>query len=226
MLKTLRVPSDQPTTVRTANRFNAVLALLVMAIVATTFEGTAQAPPDSTTVADSTTTAPPQSLRPARTLSAWTSDRRSYEAGDVLTVFVDERTLAMASADEYSRDDRRFGRGPNINPGFRLNARLDGDASSDERGISQRDERFQTEISVRVVEVTGAAMRVEGTKKFQVDSHEQEVTLRGWVRTQDVDSQNIVEGWRLADLELLYASNGELMKPTIGILQKLLGIVF
>lgn len=226
MLKTYTVRSGRSATRVTAGRSVAAITLPVALIMATSSGGMAQAPPDSTTVLDSTAAAPPPSPRPARTLSAWTSDRRTYEAGDVLTVFVDERTLAMASADEYARDDRRFGRGANVNPGFRFNARLDGDASSDERGVSQRDERFRTEISVRVVEVTGAAMRVEGTKKFQVDSHEQEVTLRGWVRTQDVDSQNIVEGWRLADLELLYASNGELMKPTIGILQKLLGIVF
>ena len=61
---------------------------------------------------------------------------------------------------------------------------------------------------------------------LQVDSHQQDVTLRGWVRTQDIDGRNIVEGWRLADLEILYASNGELIKPTKGLLQRLLGIVF
>ena len=226
MLKTLHVHMARPANGRMTLGSIATLALLVAGMMTHASEALAQTPPDSTTVADSTVAAPPPSVRPDRRLSAWTSDRRSYEAGDILTVFVDERTLAKSSADEYARDDRRFGRSPNINPGFRLSARLDGDASSDERGVSQRAERFQTEISVRVVEVIGAGMRVEGTKKFQVDSHEQQVTLRGWVRTQDVDSQNIVEGWRLADLELLYASNGELMKPTIGILQKLLGIVF
>ena len=201
-------------------RLGSGLLLAAMGFAAAGSPLAAQTPP--VTGADSTQVA----TRSARVVSSWTSDRRVYTPGDVLTVFVDERTLAMASADDRARDDRRSGLDFSVSPKFRYGVDLNGDASSDERGLAQRDERFRTEISVRVVEVAGNAMRVEGTKKFQVDSHQQDVTLRGWVRTQDIDGRNIVEGWRLADLEILYASNGELIKPTKGLLQRLLGIVF
>ena len=169
---------------------------------------------------------PPAQTAPQRTIMSWTQDRRGFELGDVLTVFVDERTLASARADEYARDDRRFGRTAGI-MGSRYGAILDGDASSDQRGTARRDERFITEISVRVVEQgPGGLVRVEGTKQLKVDEHQQSVVLRGWVRAQDVSGTNVVEAWRVGDLELLYESNGELVKPQTGLLQRLLGIIF
>lgn len=179
---------------------------------------TAQDPPPTT----ETAAAPA-----ARVLRSWTADRREYGVGDVLTVFVDERTLATARADEYASDDRRFSRSAAVIPITRYGAILDGDASSDQRGSARRDERFVTEISVRVLEVgENGLLRVEGRKQLQVDAHQQSVTVRGWVRAQDVAGTNIVEAWRVGDLELLYESNGELTTPKKGILQKLLGILF
>jgi len=190
----------------------------------------AVAPPIS--AQDATGTTPPDTLAPppapvpqGRSVLSWTSDRRAFVEGDLLTVFVDERLIAAASADDYASDDRRMGRGA-IMGATRMGARLDADTRSAERGASSRSERFQTEITVRVLEVLTGSIRVEGTKSFKVDDHEQAVVLRGWVRPNDISGLNIVDGWRIANLELLYESNGELIKPKQGMLQKLLGIVF
>lgn len=160
-----------------------------------------------------------------RRIFSWTADRRAFLEGDLLTVFVDERVVAAASADDYASDDRRMGRGGAFGS-TRLTARLDGDTRSDERGVSERRERFQTEITVRVLEIQNGNLRVEGAKNFKVDDHEQEVILRGWVRPHDVTGRNVIDAWRVADLEFLYESNGELIKPKQGMLQRLLGIVF
>lgn len=184
--------------------------------------------PDSAAIADSIaadSALAAASARPVRRVVSWTADRRAFVEGDLLTVFVDEQVIAAASADEYASDDRRMGRGATLGS-TRLTARLDADTRSDERGVSNRNERFRTEITVRVLEVQAGNLRVEGTKNFKVDDHEQEVVLRGWVRPQDVSGVNIIDAWRVANLEFLYESNGELIKPKQGMLQKLLGIVF
>jgi flagellar L-ring protein precursor FlgH len=82
-----------------------------------------------------------------------------------------------------------------------------------QRGESSRQQRFSGEISARVVEVTPSGMvRIQGTKKLQIDEVEEEVTIRGWVRPQDLSLQNTVESWRISDAEILYASNGTLGK--------------
>jgi len=201
-------------------------ALIALALVFAPNPAAAQAP-DSAAVADSlaaldAATAP---LPQGRRVQSWVSDRRGFTTGDLITVFVDERVVASATADDYARDDRRAGGGIGINSS-RYSARIDADNQSDERGISSRDERFRTEISVRVIEMEGSTLKVEGRKRFQVDDHDQTVVLRGWVRPQDVSGTNVVDGWRIANLEFLYESNGELIKPEKGMLQKLLGIVF
>lgn len=185
--------------------------------------GNAGTPPDSAAVAADSIETP--AAPPGRRVVSWTADRRAFVEGDLLSVFVDEQVIAAASADDYASDDRRMGRGATLGS-RRISARLDADTRSDERGVSNRNERFRTEITVRVLEIQGGNLRVEGRKNFKVDDHEQEVILRGWVRPNDVSGLNIIDAWRVADLEFLYESNGELIKPKRGMLQKLLGIVF
>lgn len=220
--------------VRSAALFTLTTAvtLATLATLSTVVAAQAQATPDSAAAADSLASdslaSASLAVLPApqgRRVLSWTADRRAFVEGDLLSVFVDEQVIAAASADDFASDDRRMGRGASIGSS-RISARLDADTRSDERGVSNRNERFRTEITVRVLEIQGGNLRVEGKKNFQVDDHEQEVVLRGWVRPNDVSGMNIIDAWRVADLEFLYVSNGELIKPKQGMLQKLLGIVF
>lgn len=212
-----RTPESTVTNMLSLLRLQPIAAVTVALAAFNPNWGAPLSAQDTTTVAEEA----PQGRR----VVSWTSDRRAFVEGDLLTVFVDERVLAAASADDYARDDRRIGGSASFGS-TRMSARIDADANSNERGVSQRDERFQTEITVRVLEVQGGNLRIEGTKSFQVDEHEQEVVLRGWVRPNDISGLNIVNAWRVANLEFLYESNGELIKPKRGMLQKLLGIVF
>ncbi len=91
-------------------------------------------------------------------------------------------------------------------------------------GESSRTDRFSSEISVRIVEILPSGVaRVEGSKKVQIDKHEQEVVVRGLIRPQDLSIANTIESWRVAEAEILYTSNGKLVSSG-GILSKILGI--
>lgn len=161
-----------------------------------------------------------------RPIASWTSDRRAFSRGDVLTVFVDDRTLARAVSGNEATSSREFlGDIGFFGTGGR--AGLDGEWDSEKRGRATRDERFRTELSARVKEITpGGVLEIEGRKTFKVDKHEQTVVLRGFVRPEDVSTFNVVDGWRVANLELLYESNGKLQEPDKGIISSLLGILF
>ena len=103
--------------------------------------------------------------------------------------------------------------------------RTTNDVSDRTRGESSRRERFSAELSARVVEVSPTGtLRIEAVKKLQIDEHEQEVTVRGWVRSEDVSVENTVDSWRIADAEILYGSNGELGKSG-GLWSKLLDLI-
>ncbi len=134
-----------------------------------------------------------------------------------MTVVVDESWLASARKNETAAQERKrdLGLGANLPGGTSTGgeARSRNDVSERERGEALRQQRFSGEITARVTEVTPEGLaRIEGSKRLKVGDAEEEVTLRGWIRPQDVAFQNTVESWRVADAELLYVSRGKLGK--------------
>ncbi len=181
------------------------------------------APPvaDSTTVADAA---------PARTpRQSWVADRRAFAVGDVITVLIDDYTISTAVKDNMATDTRRRNMGVSIRlpaQGTRsggIDSRNDSDTQ--QRGALRRENRFQNEMSVRVV-ATGAngLLQVRGNKNITVDKASQDVIFEGWVRAQDVSPQNLVESYRVADATLSYNSPGPLGKTKSGLFTRIIGI--
>jgi flagellar L-ring protein precursor FlgH len=159
---------------------------------------------------------PPPPTQAQGFLSSWTSDRHILQAGDIVTILVDEHLLASAQKDESATQmrDRDLGLTAALsgsNSGGTLRTRNDvGDRN---RGESSRTQRFSGEISARVLEISPSGMaRVEGTKKVQIDKVEEELVVRGWIRPQDLSMHNTVESWRISNAEILFTSNGTLGK--------------
>lgn len=156
-------------------------------------------------------------------LTSWTTDRVTVRVGDIITIFIDELTQASANTNDASTTDRNrnirvslSGSGGGLRSTNGLTTRTDGSAS--------RQDRFSSEISARIVEVLPSGMaRIEGIKRVQIDEHEQEVVIRGFIRPQDLTTANTIESWRVADAEIIYTSNGKLVSSG-GILSKILGI--
>ncbi len=164
----------------------------------------------------------------------WLSDARMYRVGDVITVLIDEYTVASAdrstsATEERSSDLGLTGRVAGSATGIAQDGRLGTGVAGDSyrRGRDTRQDRLQSEISARVVEVNAdGSLRLEGRKKLVIDKHEQEVLITGLIRAQDVAPGNTVESWRLADAEIQYSTNGELGKPNKSIIMKLLGFIW
>lgn len=177
--------------------------------------------------------APDPGTRPAR--QSWTSDRRDFSVGDVLTVLIDEYTLASAHMGEVHSDRRSrdlgVGAGQNVTqslpPALGADFGSRNDAESRQRGEATRQNRFRGEMTVRVVEVLpGGLLRVEGRKLVKVDKAQEELTLTGFIRPEDISARNMVDSWRVGDAELVYASRGGLGRPRGSILSRLLGWVW
>ncbi len=181
------------------------------------------APPvvDSTAVADATPARAPR--------QSWFADRRSFAVGDVITVLIDDYTISTAVKDNMATDTRRKNMGASIrlpSSGTKsggIDTRNDSDTQ--QRGALRRENRFQNEMSVRVVALgANGLMQVRGTKNITVDKAAQDVVFEGWVRSQDVSPQNLVESYRVADATLSYNSPGPLGKTKSGLLTRILGI--
>lgn len=167
---------------------------------------------------------------PTAVRNSWVSDRRQFAVGDLITVLIDDYTISTAVKENVAQDTRNRGFGLSARlPSSSQNANIDTRNSADQtqRGQARRENRFQNEMSVRVV-ATGpnGLLQVKGTKKIDVDKQMQDIVFTGWVRAQDVSVTNVVESSRVADVQLGYASPGNLGKPKQGIISKVLGIVW
>jgi flagellar L-ring protein precursor FlgH len=182
--------------------------------------------------AASTAAAAPAMVAPggARPRTSWFADRRSFAVGDIITVLIDDYTIATAVKDNIATDTRRR----NIGGSVRLPSSSQGgglqtnnDADTRQQGQARRENRFQNEMSVRVVAMgNNGLLQIKGVKSINVDKGMQDITLTGWVRSQDVSPQNLVESYRIADAQLSYLSPGPLGKPKSGLLTKLISPLF
>ena len=165
---------------------------------------------------------------------SWTADRQDFAVGDVITVLIDEFTLAASnrgsSASDRRQRDMSLGVAQSVTaaiPSVSGDFSSSSNAESSQRGENTQQNRFQGEMTVRVTEVDPSGLlRVEGIKLIDVDDSKQELTLKGWVRPQDVSARNMVDSWRLGDAELTYSSKGSLGKPRGGMIGRILGAVW
>lgn len=164
---------------------------------------------------------------------SWTADRREFGVGDVITVMIDEYALASANRSDVAQDLRRrdldlvaggSAAGASL-PSVDARVGSINDADSRQRGDAVRQNRFRTEMTVRVVGVEpGGLLRVEGSKVMRLDRGEQELRLSGVVRPEDVSTGNLVDSWRVADAELVYSTKGN--TPKGGFLGRILGALW
>ncbi|MBL0941010.1 MAG: flagellar basal body L-ring protein FlgH [Gemmatimonadaceae bacterium] len=165
---------------------------------------------------------------PAR--SSWVADRRQFAVGDIITVLIDDYTISTAVKENTASDNRTRGLGVTARmPGDTKNVGLDSRNSADQqqRGQARRENRFQNEMSVRVVSVgQNGLLQIKGTKIIDVDKAKQDIVFTGWVRAQDVSVTNLIESSRVADAQIGYASPGPLGKPKQGLITKVIGAIW
>jgi flagellar L-ring protein precursor FlgH len=177
-------------------------------------------PPTTGAAAAATTPAPAR--RPS-----WTSDRREFTVGDLVTVYIDDYTITTAlkensASDTRTRDLSATARWPGNAKGVGLDVR--NDAEHQQRGSARRENRFQNEMSVRVVAIgPNGVLQLKGTKNINVDKNQQDIVFTGFARPQDISLSNTVESSRIADAQVGYASPGNLAQPKTGFISRILG---
>lgn len=175
-------------------------------------------------------TAPAQTAPAVLARGSWVADRRQFAVGDIITVLIDDYTISTAVKENLAQDtrNRNLGLGARL-PSTSQNVNIDSRNNADQtqRGQARRENRFQNEMSVRVVAVgANGLLQVKGTKKIDVDRQLQDIVFTGWLRAHDVSVTNVIESSRVADVQLGYASPGTLGKPKQGIVSKVLGVVW
>ena len=168
---------------------------------------------------------------------SWTSDRFRMGVGDIVTVLVNDQTLASANTNNTAMDSRRKDLEFSIKPpdaptkpsvAIAAKAGFNNDGNSKQSGEATRNNVFQSTLSARVIAVSPTGMlQIRGRKMVNVDKNQQEVTLTGWVRPQDIDvGTNVVESTRVADADIVVTQKGGLGKPRSGVMSRIVGALW
>jgi flagellar L-ring protein precursor FlgH len=164
---------------------------------------------------------------------SWTSDNMRYRIGDIVTILIDENTTASANLTDNNTESKKKGLGLDVEPPppalattATLNFNNNGD--SQKSGTVSRQNGFSAQVSARVVAISpNGLLRIAGHKLVNVDKSQQDVTLSGWIRSEDIAAgTNTISSSRLADAEINYVQKGSLGTPRVGFLSKILGALW
>ena len=167
---------------------------------------------------------------------SFTADRREFGIGDVITVKLNESTIASANKEQDGTDQTSRANdvslqppqmGASALPAMAASLGADKNASSTQSGAAQRNVTFQGDITVRVDSVDKrGVLHVKGQKVVDVDQNKQTLTFTGAIRPQDVSPFNVIESNRVADAQLAYVVSGALGKTRGGLLSRILSSIW
>lgn len=168
-------------------------------------------------------------IGPARADSLWrqplapsmVADRKAFAVGDIVTIVVQENSTATKN------NETKTSKASSVNDA--LQALLYSPAASgfltkggtlpslkystahsfDGSGQINNNETIVAEVPVRVVDVLpNRNMVVEGTRHTQFAGEQQDIVLRGIVRSEDIAANNTVFSYNVADATIKILSKG------------------
>lgn len=146
------------------------------------------------------------------------TDRTARKVGDLLTVVIDEQSLAnfAASTNSSKSDSNKVGLKTFvsfIDDLFKpLTAGTNASSSTSGQGATQHTGRMSTRMSVIVKAVQGNGILViEGRRTLVTNKETQTFVLGGLVRLQDVAADNTVKSAQIAEAEIRMEGKGTIM---------------
>ncbi|GHD63426.1 MULTISPECIES: flagellar basal body L-ring protein FlgH [Jeongeupia] len=150
---------------------------------------------------------------PATVLSL-TSDNRAYRPGDVLTVVLEETTQASKKAGTNISKNSDTEVQPAVVFGKTYaKAEASMKAQRDFKGASSSTQQneLQGAITVLVQQVLpNGLLLVKGEKSLYLNQGEELLRLSGYVRVDDIDTNNRISSLRIANARIQYAGTGAL----------------
>lgn len=142
------------------------------------------------------------------------SDIKAHKVGDILTVNIYENTQATNKAETKTEKNGSFetSGGPGVGsldfiPLF--GAKGENKNSFDGKGENLRNRNLRAKMSVTVVSVKdNSDLVIEGTRTVGISNDRETLTLTGVVRQRDINPDNSIESYLIADAQIHYRGKG------------------
>ncbi len=147
-------------------------------------------------------------------------DVKANQVGDIITVILQENISGSSTSDsrQASSTGGQASGSTSSNflpfePYFGTDASVN--YNSDERNLANQRQLLEGYLSVQITEITERGdMIVSGNRMTEINGELHEVTLRGTVRSNDIDSRNRIASYRVANAEINYQKKEGLKQMT------------
>jgi flagellar L-ring protein precursor FlgH len=157
-------------------------------------------------------------------MAGFLEDTRAVRVGDIVMIRIDERANARggASTDLDRESNRNLGitsllglapaiqrSHPTIDPASLID--LMSEANFSGEGQTSRDGTLSGLIAVRVKkQLPNEDLFIEGTKVVMINNEEYHLYVSGLIRPADIEGDNSVPSWRLADAQVEFTGRGDI----------------
>ena len=141
---------------------------------------------------------------------------RASKLGDILTILVMESTSASNSTLVDTEKEAKLnwsGPGGLKLPGFSISA----DATNEYKGegTTSRSQTIQARVSVQVVDVRpNGDLVIEGSRVIDINGESEVIYISGSINPFVIPASNIIESFRVANLQISYKGKGVLTVGT------------
>jgi flagellar L-ring protein precursor FlgH len=144
------------------------------------------------------------------------SDIKAHKVGDILTVNIYENTQATNKAETKAEKTGQSAveGGPGV--GFLdfiplFGASMKNKNTFDGKGENLRNRNLRAKMSVTVVALReNGDLVIEGTRTVGISTDKETLTLTGIVRQRDINSDNSIDSYLIADAEISYRGKGSI----------------
>jgi len=142
------------------------------------------------------------------------SDYKAHSVGDLVTIYIVEFSSASNSSSANTKNSNQTevstsGSGvlKNFIPIFGFSGKYGNEYKGD-GSVTQRGQ-LKAKLSARIVGVgPNGMLKIQGKKVLDVNGDKQTTVLTGWVRPEDITSENVVYSYNIADAQISYKGKG------------------
>lgn len=148
------------------------------------------------------------------TIHSLYTNHRAMREGDILTVLIVENAKAGSSTNTKTESENAFGVTSqdgsgllSFMPTFGANGKVGLDYNGG--GDTKRQGEFMATLSARVESVLdNGNLIIKGNKMVKINDEEEVIVLSGVVRPQDIEGNNTVYSYNVANAEITYSGKG------------------
>ncbi len=163
-------------------------------------------------------------------------DRKAGRLGDILTVRLQERTNASKNSATSTSKATEVELANPVVSGTNITSNgiplfqgtLSGDSAFDGAGSSSQSNSLLGDITVTVVErLPNGNLRIRGEKWVTLNQGREFIRLSGIIRPDDIEPDNSLYSYRIADAQITYSSKGVLADANrMGFISRFFNSVF